>query len=89
MKVEQVFLDRKCFFDLFLLVDEQEDMIDWYLECGDMFVLYDEDKFRVVCVVINEGKGIYELKNIVICLDSQCKGYGKSLIEYLFYYYLD
>ena len=64
MKVEQVFSDRKRFLDLLLLADEQEDMIDRYLERGDMFALYDEDKLRAVCVVTNEGKGIYELKNI-------------------------
>ena len=36
MKVEQVFSDRKRFLDLLLLADEQEDMIDRYLERGDM-----------------------------------------------------
>ena len=46
MKVEQVFSDRKRFLDLLLLADEQEDMIDRYLERGDMFALYDEDKLR-------------------------------------------
>lgn len=87
MKVEQVFSDRKRFLDLLLLADEQEDMIDRYLERGDMFALYDEDKLRAVCVVTNEGEGIYELKNIATCPDSQRKGYGKSLIEYLFHHY--
>ena len=89
MKVEQVFSDRKRFLDLLLLADEQEDMIDRYLERGDMFALYDEDKLRAVCVVTNEGEGIYELKNIATCPDSQRKGYGKSLIEYLFHHYSD
>ena len=87
MKVEQVFSDRKRFLDLLLLADEQEDMIDRYLERGDMFALYDEDKLRAVCVVTNEEEGIYELKNIATCPDSQRKGYGKSLIEYLFHHY--
>ncbi len=40
MKVEQVFSDRKRFLDLLLLADEQEDMIDRYLERGDMFALF-------------------------------------------------
>ena len=74
MKVEQVFSDRKRFLDLLLLADEQEDMIDRYLERGDMFALYDEDKLRAVCVVTNEEEGIYELKNIATCPDSQRKG---------------
>ena len=53
MKVEQVFSDRKRFLDLLLLADEQEDMIDRYLERGDMFALYDEDKLRAVCVAVS------------------------------------
>ena len=32
MKVEQVFSDKKRFLDLLLLADEQEDMVDRYLE---------------------------------------------------------
>ena len=64
MKVEQVFSDRKRFLDLLLLADEQEDMIDRYLERGDMFALYDEDKLRAVCVVTNEEEGIKEYRNL-------------------------
>ena len=37
MKVEQVFSDKKRFLDLLLLADEQEDMVDRYLERGEMF----------------------------------------------------
>ena len=88
MKVEQVFSDRKRFLDLLLLADEQEDMIDRYLERGDMFALYDEDKLRAVCVVTNEGKGIYELKNIATCPD-RCSvmfvGTGDTPHTLLFY----
>ena len=40
MKVEQVFSDKKRFLDLLLLADEQEDMVDRYLERGEMFTLY-------------------------------------------------
>ena len=33
--------DKKKYLDLLLLADEQEDMVDRYLERGDMFVLTD------------------------------------------------
>lgn len=35
--------NKKRFLDLLLLADEQEDMIDRYLERGDVFALYDGD----------------------------------------------
>lgn len=78
---------RKC-IDLLLIADEQESMIDKYLERGEMFVLNDNG-VKAECVVTNETDGIYELKNIAVMPDSQRKGYGKRLIDYLFSRYVD
>lgn len=63
MEIIQVKKDKKKYLDLLLLADEQEDMVDRYLERGDMFVLTD-GTVRAECVVTKEGPGIYELKNI-------------------------
>ena len=43
MEIKQVFENKKQYMDLLFLADEQEDMIDKYLEEGDMFVLKDPD----------------------------------------------
>ena len=77
---------KKQFLDLLLLADEQESMIDKYLERGEMFALYD-DGLKAISVVTCEGEGIYEIKNIAVCPSSQRKGYGKRLVDYLFGYY--
>lgn len=50
VRVEYIKDDRKRFLDLLLLADEQEDMIDKYLNRGDMFALYDDD-LKGICVV--------------------------------------
>ena len=42
--------NKKRYLDLLLLGDEQESMIDRYLERGEMFVLED-DGVKAVCVV--------------------------------------
>ena len=55
MEIKKVISDKKEFLELLLLADEQEDMIDRYLERGDMFVLYD-DGLKALCVVTREGK---------------------------------
>ena len=39
MKIQKVTSDKKEYLDLLLLADEQEDMIDRYLERGEMFIL--------------------------------------------------
>ena len=41
MEIIQVKENKKKYLDLLLLADEQEDMVDRYLERGDMFVLSD------------------------------------------------
>lgn len=73
---------KKLYLPLLLLADEQEDMIDKYLERGDMYVL-DDEGIKAECVVADEGCGILELKNIAVCPESQRKGYGKALIDFI------
>ena len=88
MEIIQVKKDKKKYLDLLLLADEQEDMVDRYLERGDMFVLTD-GTVRAECVVTKEGPGIYELKNIATAPQFHRQGYGRRLIEYIFTYYPD
>ena len=42
MEIRKVETDKKRYLDLLLLADEQEDMIDRYLERGTMYVLEDD-----------------------------------------------
>ena len=75
MKIRKVMHNKKEYMELLLLADEQEDMIDRYLERGDMFVLEDGGVLAE-CVVTREGDGVYELKNIAVAPDCQRKDYG-------------
>lgn len=56
---------KKRYLDLLLLGDEQESMIDRYLERGTMYVL-DDDGIKAACVVTDEGGGVLEIKNIAV-----------------------
>ena len=82
MTVTQIKENKKKYLDLLLLADEQEDMIDRYLERGTMYVLEDEG-VKCECVVTDEGNGILEIKNIATIPDAQRKGYAKRMIEFL------
>ncbi|MDO5559824.1 MAG: GNAT family N-acetyltransferase [Oscillospiraceae bacterium] len=88
MDVIKVVSDKKKYLDLLLLADEQEDMIDKYLERGEMFVLNDNG-VKAECVVTKEADNVYELKNIAVMPEYQRMGYGKLLIEYVFNFYTD
>ena len=82
MEIRKIETDKKQYLDLLLLADEQEDMIDRYLERGTMYVLED-DGVKAECVVTDEGDRILELKNIAVEPAAQGKGYGKALIDFL------
>ncbi len=88
MKIRKVTGNKKEYIDLLLLADEQENMVDKYLDRGEMFVL-DDNGIKAECVVTKESDGIYELKNIAVYPEYQHKGYGRALVEYLFLYYTD
>ena len=82
MNIREIHDNKKQFLPLLLLADEQEDMIDRYLERGTMYVLEDGG-VKAECVVTDEGGGILELKNLAVEPESQRKGYGKALIDFL------
>lgn len=82
MEIRKVETDKKRYLDLLLLADEQEDMVDRYLERGTMYVLVD-DGVKAECVVTDEGNGILELKNIAVEPAAQGKGYGKAIVDFL------
>lgn len=82
MEIRKVETDQKRHLDLLLLADEQEDMVDLYLERGTMYVLED-DGVKAECVVTDEGNGILELKNIAVEPAAQGRGYGKAMVDFL------
>lgn len=43
MNIKKIEKNKKQYLDLLLLADEQEDMIDRYLDNGEMFALFDND----------------------------------------------
>lgn len=82
MRIYEVKENKKDYLGLLLLADEQEDMIDLYLDRGRMFVL-DDDGIKGECVVTDEGEGVLEIKNIAILPECQGKGYGRAMIDYI------
>lgn len=86
MEIRLVIDDKKQYLDLLLLGDEQEDMIDRYVDKGDLFALYDKD-LKAVCVVIRLDEYACELKNIAVYEPFQGQGYGQALVKYISDFY--
>ncbi len=86
MIIKEITENKKQYLDLLLLADEQESMIDRYLDHGKMFALFDED-LKTICVVTDEGNKVCELKNIATEPKYQGQGYGKQMIAHVSNYY--
>ena len=76
MKIVEVKENKRQYLDLLLLADEQEDMVDRYLDNGKMYVL-DDNGVKCECVITDEGNDILEIKNIATVPEYQGKGYAK------------
>jgi GNAT superfamily N-acetyltransferase len=82
MRVIEVVENKKEYLELLLLADEQEDMIDRYINKGKMFVL-DDNGIKCECVITDEGNGVLEIKNIATFPEFRGKGYAKAMIDFV------
>lgn len=73
MKISKIEDNKKRYMSLLFLADEQEDMIDRYLEKGTMYVL-EENGVKAECVVTDEGSKVLEIKSIAVLPECQRMG---------------
>ena len=88
MEITEVYDNKKRYLDLLLLADEQEGMIDRYIDQGRMFILSDKE-VRCAAVVIELNKRECELKNIAVYPTHQGKGFGQIMIRHLLKVFLE
>lgn len=82
MEIREITENKRRYLPLLLLADEQEDMIDRYLDRGTLYVL-ESGGIKGLCVVTDEGDGVLELKNLAVDPAFQRRGYGRALVEFL------
>lgn len=82
MKIIEIEENKKHYLELLLLGDEQESMIDRYLESSSLYVLFKERPVGL-CVVSAKSDSVLEIKNIAVYPEFQRLGYGSRLIEFI------
>ena len=83
VEIVQIKGQKKDYLALLLLADEQESMIDRYLERGEMFAMREGEKTLAVIVVTDEGEGVLEIKNLAVSPEVQKRGYGRTMIAFV------
>lgn len=83
MEIQEIQNSKKRYLDLLLIGDEQESMIDGYLNDGRLYVLKSESRVRAAFVLLDVGVDVMELKNIAVYPEFQKCGYGRNCIEFI------
>ena len=84
MEIKEVTGNKTAFMDLLLIGDEEESMINRYLEQSDLFVLYASGKPASVCAVIKADFDTIEIKNLATYPEYQNKGYASALLDFVY-----
>lgn len=74
---------KKRYLPLLLLGDEQEDMVDRYLERGTLYVMEENGTAIAVAVVTEETPEAFELKNIAVAPECQRQGIGREMVAHI------
>ena len=86
LKIEN---NKEDFMELLLEADPDESIVKEYINKGDMFVYFENNKHVCIAIVIKIDEDVIELKNIATAPDSRGKGYAGKIIKYLFENYRD
>ena len=83
MEIKEIIENKFEFIDLLLIGDEDEKMIDKYLEQSTLFVLYDRGKLASSCAAIKVDSDTIEIKNLATYPQYQNNGYASALMNFV------
>lgn len=72
---------------LLLLADEQWNMVEKYLERGEMYILSKGNAVIGSCIITDEGNGNFELKSLAVYPTYHHQGHGKYLVNFVLQHY--
>ena len=84
MEIREIRENKTAFMDLLLIGDEDEAMINRYLEPSTLFVLYDSENPVSLCAVIKIDSKTIEIKNLATYPQYQNKGYASALLDFVY-----
>lgn len=84
MEIRLLSSGKRDYMALLLEADPSQQMIDKYLDAGDMYVLYSHGKPIAEAVITRREDGACEISNIAVDAAQRGKGYATKLIQHLF-----
>ena len=87
ISIKQENSNKEQYMELLLEADPSKELVNHYLNLGELFVLKYNDDVACVAVVVKIDDEIVELKNIATKEEYRGKGFGKRMINFLTYKY--
>ena len=84
MEIKKITDNKTDFMDILLIGDEDEQMINKYLEQTVIFALYDAGVLRSVCALLKQDNKTVEIKNLATYPEYQNMGYASRLLDFVF-----
>lgn len=83
MRFQKITENKREYMDLLLLTDPREDMIDRYLDTGDMFALYEGKELCTLAVITTSQNRECEIRNLVTTYGHGGRGYTRAMVHFL------
>ena len=83
MEIREIRENKTAFMALLLIGDEDEAMINRYLEPSTLFVVYDSGSPASLCAVMKIDSDTIEIKNLATYPKYQNKGYASALMDFV------
>ena len=83
MQIKEITTNKADYMDILLIGDEEEKMINKYIEQSTIFALYETNVLTSVCAVITIDNETIEIKNLATYPEYQNRGYASSLINFI------
>jgi GNAT superfamily N-acetyltransferase len=84
MEIRRISAGKATYMPLLLEADPSREMIETYLDAGELYALMVDGQTCAVAVVIEREDGAWEIKNLVVAPVMRGKGYAARLLRHLF-----
>ena len=83
MQIKEIIKNKADFMDILLIGDEDENMINKYINQSTFFALYVNSTLTSVCAIIKVDNETAEIKNLSTYPEYQNRGYASTLIDFV------
>lgn len=83
MQIKEIIKNKADFMDILLIGDEDENMINKYINQSTIFALYVNSTLTSVCAIIKVDNETAEIKNLATYPEYQNRGYASTLIDFV------